>query len=74
MGGVTLLYPRGKKRHDFWQKCLFIGDFNVYLCILRESVCMYGGGAEREGEKESQAGPMLSGEPVAGTYPMTARS
>ena len=34
-----------------------------------ESTCVYRGGAEREGKRESQAGPMPSVEPDVGFDP-----
>ena len=46
---------------------------NVYLFILRESTSW--GGGEREGDKESQAGSMLSVQsPMQGLIPQTVRS
>ena len=45
------------------------------LFVLRESThALVGGGAEKEGERESQAGSMLNSEPGAGLNPMTVRS
>ena len=48
-------------------KNIFFETFlNVYLFILRELESMSRGGAEREGDRESQAGSTLSMEPDTG--------
>ena len=48
---------------------------NAYLSILRERVSMNGGGKEKEGERESQAGSMWSAQnPTWGLISGTARS
>ena len=48
--------------------------FKFYLFILRERECACVGGAESEGERESQAGtPLLAQDPTWGLKPCTVR-